>query len=167
MSHFIFGCFNSDIVVSGQTEELKKMAQKKDVLIWFDNEIDFYPDITKMIKEQGGEGCVLFTLTSRNQPSNSDDLLFPYDKYTNEQLFEDKTREYFSQCCKDNLETLFWCLQVMIQRLKPRLFQVFVTEGYDCNFIKKCMILDEMKSDIQQQVLTSFSLDSCIYQIKI
>lgn len=167
MSHFIFGCFNSDIVVSEQISKLKKMAQNKDVMIWFDNEIDFYPDISKMIKEQGGKGIGLFALTSRNQPNNSDDLLFPYDKYTNEQLFEDKTRKDFSQCCKDNLEILFWYLQIMIQNLKPRLFQIFVTEGYDCDFVKKYMILGEMKSDIQQQVLTSFSINSCIYQIVV
>lgn len=74
MSHFIFGCFNADVVTPEQTEELKKMAQKKDILIWFDNEIDFYADILKMIKEQGGEGRCLFALTSRNQPSNSTGL---------------------------------------------------------------------------------------------
>ncbi len=60
-----------------------------------------------MIKEQGGKGNTLFALTSRNQATNSDDLLFPYDKYTNEQLFADNTRECFSQCCEKNLKTLF------------------------------------------------------------
>lgn len=106
-------------------------------------------------------------MTSRNQPNNSDDLLFPYDKYTNEQLFADKTREYFSQCCKENLKILFWYLKEMIQRLQPKLFDVFITEGYDCDFIKKSITLDEMEFDIQQQVLTSFSIESCVYQIKV
>ena len=167
MSHFIFGWFNSAVLGSEITDELKKIAQKKDVFIWFDNGIDFYSDISKMIKEQGGKGKVLFALTSRNQPNNSDDLLFPYDKYTNEQLFADKTREYFSQCCKENLKILFWYLKEMIQRLQPKLFDVFITEGYDCDFIKKSITLDEMEFDIQQQVLTSFSIESCVYQIKV
>ena len=167
MSHFIFGCFNSAVLGSEITDELKKIAQKKDVFIWFDNGIDFYSDISKMIKEQGGKGKVLFALTSRNQPNNSDDLLFPYDKNTNEQLFADKTREYFSQCCKENLKILFWYLKEMIQRLQPKLFDVFITEGYDCDFIKKSITLDEMEFDIQQQVLTSFSIESCVYQIKV
>lgn len=167
MSHIVFGCFNADIAAVGMADELKKVAREKDVLVWFDSEVNFYSDISKMVKEQGGKGKVLFALTSRRQPSNSDDLLFPYDKYTNEQLFADKTREYFSQCCKDNLEILFWCLKEMIQRLRPKLFEVFVTEGYDCDFTKKNMILGEMESDIQQQVLTSFSIESSIYQIKV
>lgn len=167
MSHFIFGCFNSDVVASEITDELKKMAQKKDVFIWFDNEIDFYSEISRMIKEQGGKGDVLFALTSRKQPSNSDDLLFPYDKYTNEQLFADKKREYFSKCCKENLSILYWCFKEMVQRLQPKVFEVFITEGYDCDFTKKSITLDEMEFDIQQQVLTSFSIESCVYQIKV
>ena len=100
MSHFVFGCFNSDVVTSEVIDELKTGAQNRDVFIWFDSQLEFYSDISKMIKEQGGKGEFLFALTSRNQPSNSDDLLFPYDKYTNEQLFADETREYFSRCCK-------------------------------------------------------------------
>ena len=55
----------------------------------------------------------------------------------------------------------------MIQRLQPKLFDVFITEGYDCDFIKKSITLDEMEFDIQQQVLTSFSIESCVYQIKV
>ncbi|WP_138305825.1 MULTISPECIES: hypothetical protein [unclassified Clostridium] len=167
MSHFIFGCFKSDVVVPQIADELKKMAQKKEVFIWFDNEIDFYSEISKMAKEQGGKGKVLFALTSRNQPCNSDELLFPYDKYTNEQLFADKTREYFSQCCQENLEILYWCLKEMVQRLRPKLFEVFITEGYDCDFTRKNITLDEMMLDIQQQVLTSFSIESCVYQIEV
>lgn len=137
MSHFVVGCFNSDVVTSEVIDELKTGAQNRDVFIWFDSQLEFYSDISKMIKEQGGKGKFLFALTSRNQPSNSDDLLFPYDKYTNEQLFADETREYFSRCCKKNLEILFWCLKEMIQKLQPKLFELFITEGYDCNFIKK------------------------------
>lgn len=167
MSHFVFGCFNSDVVTSEVIDELKTRAQNRDVFIWFDGQLEFYSDISRMIKEQGGKGKFLFALTSRNQPSNSDDLLFPYDKYTNEQLFADKTRAYFSQCCKENLEILFWCLKEMIQKLQPKLFELFITEGYDCDFIKKRIFLDEMEFDIQQQVLTSFSIESCIYQIEV
>ena len=69
--------------------------------------------------------------------------------------------------CKKNLEILFWGLKEMIHRLQPKLIEVFVTEGYDCNFMRKCMILEDMETDIQRQVLTSFSIESYIYQIKV
>ena len=55
----------------------------------------------------------------------------------------------------------------MVQRLRPKLFEVFITEGYDCDFTRKNITLDEMMLDIQQQVLTSFSIESCVYQIEV
>ena len=41
MSHFIFGCFNSAVLGSEITDELKKIAQKKDVFIWFEYSRNF------------------------------------------------------------------------------------------------------------------------------
>lgn len=167
MSHIIFGCFNSDTIGAETIYEIKTKLYEEGLYLWFNDEMDFYPDVLRMIKEQKGKGESSYAITSQEQRYNSDDLLFPYDKYTNDQLFADKTREYFSECCKNNLNILFRCLYEMIQRIQPKNFEVFVTEGYDCNFSNKNVDLEEMEADILKQILTSFSIESCIYQIKV
>ena len=164
MSHIVFGCYDSEMVDSEKICELKRKAQEKGIFLWFDKEVNFYPDVPIMMKEQQGKIENLFVITSQWQRYNSDDLLFPYDKYTNEQLFSDETREYFSLCCKKNLDILFWCLFEMVQSLHPKKFEVFVTEGYDCSFVKKIVDLKDMEADILTQVLNSFFIESCIYQ---
>lgn len=42
-----------------------------------------------------------FAITSRNQPRNSSDVLFPFDKFTNEMLFSDESRNFYKKCCEE------------------------------------------------------------------
>lgn len=167
MSHIIFGCFDLDTIDSETFSELKKEVGEEDILLWFGDETNFYPDLSRMVREQGEKAGTLFAITSQRQRYNSDDLLFPYDAYTEDELFTDKTREFFSQCCKNNLKVLFWCLHRMTQKPWLNNLKMFIVEGYDCEFLKKTLDLEEMEFDILAQVLTSYSIDSCIYQIKV
>ena len=96
MSYFVFGSFDSPNSES-LFDKIKKYGQNKGVYFWFNSEITFYPEIFKMCKEQASQKQVTFALTSSKQPSNSSDLLFPYDKFTNHELFSTGTRLFFNR----------------------------------------------------------------------
>ena len=165
MSYFLFGGFNNKL--SKQTiQSLKLYGNNRDVYFWFNEEINFYEDIHKMYHEQEIKKNCKFALTSKNQFHNSSDLLFPYDKYSNEKLFSDPTREYFKKCCENNINILFDCLKRLIELPNLDQIDILVVEGYDNNFIRKKCTLEEMRDDLLLQIeKTSFFINSCIYQI--
>ena len=164
MSYFIFGSF--DLYENKNSlQDVKSYGEKKDVYFWYDEEITFYKDIVKMCIEQNSYGNVKFALTSFNRKYNSSDLLFPYDKYTNEELFKDKSRKYFCQCCENNLRIVFDCLGKLVEISAPFHLEIFVVEGYDDIFERKNCTLKEMEEDLLYQIETESFIDSCIYQI--
>lgn len=164
MSYFIFGSF--DLIQNKRSlQDVKRYGKQRDVYFWFDEEITFYKDILQMCMEQKSCGKVKFALTSFNQKHNSSDLLFPYDKFTNEELFKDKSRKVFCQCCKNNLSIVFDCLQNLIEISTPTHLEIFVVEGYDDAFQRKIYTLNEMEEDLLRQIETDAFIDSCIYQI--
>lgn len=164
MSYFMFGSFDLSQNKS-RIQDVKLYGKTKDVYFWFDEEITFYSDIAKMCFEQSSFGNVRFALTSFNQKYNSSDLLFPYDKYTNEELFEGNSREYFYQCCRNNLNIVYDCLKRLMEISNPSCLEIFVVEGYDDVFQKRRCTLDEMKEDLLSQIESTSFIDSCIYQI--
>ncbi len=164
MSYFIFGSFDLELNLN-ILQDIRTYGKRKNVYFWFNEEITFYKDITRMCIEQNSCGNVQFALTSVEQKYNSSDLLFPYDKYTNEELFRDKKREYFRQCCENNLNIVFDCLERLIEIAAPSHLEIFVVEGYDDVFQRKICTLNEMREDLLCQVEQASFIDSCIYQI--
>ena len=166
MSYFLFGSFD---VSHNQRliQNMKLYGEKRGVYFWFDDEITFYQDLPKMCFEQNSCGNVRFALTSFNQKYNSSDLLFPHNKYTTEELFQDRSRECFCQCCRNNLNILFDCLQNLMEASTLSCLEIFVVEGYDDVFQRKRCTLNEMKEDLLIQIETTSFIDSCIYQIHI
>lgn len=167
MSHIVFGYFDChlDILTQSIQGELKKIGKNKNILIHFHNELHFYSAILKIIEEQNIQSNNVFALTSLNQPTNSDDLLFPYDKYTNDELFLDRTRNKFCKYCNENLDILFSYLREIIYILNIKSFNLIITNGYSDNFIKKNVNLEEIQMDVYNQILTGFSIESCMYII--
>lgn len=163
MSYFLFGSFDSKY--KQLTQSIKSYGNKKNVYFYFNEEINFYKDILRMCDEQNLRREMIFAMTSDNQPCNSSDLLFPYDKFTNEELFKDPTRNYFKKCCRDNIEILFDCLQRLMEIFCPKQISIFVVEGYDTDFQKKKCTLMEMKQDLLRQIEANSFIDSCIYEI--
>lgn len=163
MSCYLFGTF--DVFEQKiKINELVEYAKNKDVYFWF-SEKNIPNEIKEMCIEQNINGKMSFFVSSANQPTNSSDLLLPFDKYTNEELFRDKSRKFYKQCCKDNLSILFSCLQYMIALLKPAKLEIFLTEGYDNNFLRKKCTLNDMKEDIYRQIIVDAECDSSVYQI--
>ena len=163
MSYFMFGSLDS-AKDKKKIQNVKAYGNERNVYFWFDDEITFYKDIQRMCTEQKSQGTILFAITSLNQHQNSSDLLFPYDKYSNEELFSDKSRKQFKKCCSDNLNIVFDCLKNLTETLNPLRMEIFVVEGYDDSFERRKCTLDEMKKDLLSQIeMTSF-IDSCIYQ---
>ena len=164
MSYFIFGTFNT---ACGREAflQVKEYAKRRNIYIWFNDEITFYEDINRMLIEQKTEKNIKFAITSVNQLCNSSDVLFPFDKFSNEVLFADESRSFYKKCCRDNMEILFDCLKNLMDLLYISQAAIFVVEGYDDNFLKKECNLDQMKMDLLNQVENKTSIDSCIYQI--
>ncbi|MCB7306086.1 hypothetical protein NE683_18790 [Bariatricus massiliensis] len=162
MSHFLFGEYRK-----GQSNDVENYWDKNNVIFTFDNKIDFYPDIFTMVEENTTlTNRRVFCLTSNLQMKNSDDLIFPYDKYTNEELFpHGKDRSIYANFCKQNLAILAESLENFMKDVKPNSLRIYVVDGYDSNFrIVKCKLKD-MIDDIYNQVINSFVLESKIYEI--
>ena len=69
----------------------------------------FYDETKRMLDENAfGDNESRFFITTKNQPSNSHDLLNPWDKYTQEELFPngEDDREAFNLCCAKTLNPL-------------------------------------------------------------
>ena len=166
MSYFIFGAFTST-KGSEVFEQIKQYADKKNILLWFGEEITFYKEIYTMINEQEAKGNIIFAMTSSKQPSNSSDLLFPFDKYSNDVLFADKSRDFFKLCCRNNISILFDCFRNMISLLQIKKMEIFVVEGYDDSFKKNVCHFDEFEQNILCQVEEKMCIESSIYYINI
>lgn len=65
---------------------MKSYASEKNIYIWFGEEITFYTEIHRMLEEQKSGGNIKFAITSENQPCNSSDVLFPFDKFSGDVL---------------------------------------------------------------------------------
>ena len=162
MSYFLFGSFNSTYDKE-LLEQVKSYANEKNIYIWFNEEITFYKEMQRMLEEQKSNGNIRFAITSENQPRNSSDVLFPFDKVANDVLFADESRNFYKQCCRDNINLLFNCLKNLINLLHIRQIEIFVVEGYDDTFGKKVCGIDELKQDLLCQIEEKVSIESCIY----
>lgn len=118
-----------------------------------------------MLIEQKSKGSIKFAVTSENQPYNSSDVLFPFDKFTNEVLFADESRDTFKRCCRNNIDLLFDCLKKLAGLFHIKQGEIFVVEGYDDAFQNKVCSVDEMKRDLLLQIVDEVSIDSCIYHV--
>lgn len=167
MSHIVFGDFKIDLMNEACFEQIKKNAYSKGVLFHFNDEVSIYKDINRMIQENDdtSNNCI-FCITSNNQEFNSDDLLFPYDKYTDDELFPyEDDRKHFEELCFQNIMTLKNTISSLREVLNVSNLRVFVVEGYDDNFITMKCTNAEMIQDIFYQVINSFNLRSKIYKI--
>lgn len=169
MSRILFGDFKMDNCSLSQLKIVQKYTSEIGVYFWFDKEVDFYNDVQIILKEQTKqENKHTFCITTELQPTNSDDLLFPYYNYSTSKLFPngDNNREQFNEYCKINLEILrkaFSCFLVLFQ---PKGIRVFITEGYDNDFKVICCDLEKMIQHIYNQIITSHILDSTIYLLE-
>lgn len=164
MSYFLFGSFNL-IYDKKILQQVKSYASKKNVYIWFSKEITFYKEIQRMLEEQKSDGNIIFAITSENQPRNSSDVLFPFDKFASDVLFADESRNFYKQCCRNNIDILFDCLKNLMGSLHIRQAEIFVVEGYDDIFRRKECNLDEMKKDLLYQIEEKSFINSCIYHV--
>ncbi len=169
MSHILFGTCRIDSENTGKIDIVKRDMSKFGIKLWFDDEIDFYDDIQTMIIEQNNnsEYNYIFCITTNNQPTNSDDLLFPYDKYSYKELFpKGNDRNKFNDYCKKNMNKLHKFFLYFTKIVYPQNIKVFLTEGYDDQFDFLFCSIDEMISHILKQVEESHFLNSTIYHIK-
>ena len=166
MSYFLFGSFRTTYDEE-LVQQVKLYGSNNDIYIWFNEEITFYKEIQRMLEEQESEGDIIFAITSKNQPHNSNDVLFPFDKVDNEVLFADESRSIYKKYCEENLDILFECLNTLIQLLGIRQLEIFVVEGYDVTFQKKICDLDAVKIDLLCQIENKVFIDSCIYYISL
>ncbi len=80
----------------------------------------------------------IFCLTSKNQPNNSDGLLFPYDRYIQTELFlRDDDRTFFNEKCKEIIDDLKYVMSLFLKVNGISCLKLFITEGYDDMFVKK------------------------------
>lgn len=167
MSHIIFGDFTIDSINQHMEIELKNALLLEGILVYLNEEVDFNIDVVKMLKENSiNLNNEVFCITSVEQKYNSEDLLFPYDNYAEDELFPNgEDRVMFEKICLDNLQPLNKGIKKLRDILQPKNLRIFVTMGYDNNFrIIKCS-QESMIEDIGKQVITSFNLESKIYEL--
>ena len=165
MSHFVFGEF--------QTKQKIECSQEwiGDVLFSYDQGIDFFDGIFKMIRAHGKipeSERIVFCITSENQLKNSDDVLFPYDKFPDQMLVHEGTgRMDFVQRCQENLNILRNGLRDFIEKYRPARLRVFVSDGYDPEFECANTTLEGMLEDLEVQVIEDLFLEARVYEIEL
>jgi hypothetical protein len=165
LSHFLFGDFSSFRFDSARIDAIKSYAKQKNIYFWFDREIDFYNDIHFMLEKCNKSG-ISFCITSKWQPKNSSDLLEPFDKYDQTELFPNgDDRTVFEAKCKENLDLLYEVLKTFCGLFEPERLRIFVTDDYDIDFVTKRCSLEEMMADILDQVCNTIGVDSTIFEI--
>lgn len=164
MSHIMFGVMKS----SKNSEDLKKYMKIRypTINILTGKDVQNDDNIMKMLKNNilDINNYYQFLFTSKLQPFNSDDLLFPYSKFSNEYLFCKK--ENFVNEATKNLNFTFEMLKSFSLYASALELKIFVTETYDDNFeVNKCSF-DEMKENILKQVLNGYYISSSVYIIE-
>lgn len=170
MSHILFGDFFSEKTDSLSKEKIRAKLAEDDVYIFFDEQMNFYNDVFQMLAEnKSNNSNTSFCLTSINQKYNSDDLLYPFDKYGEDELFPDGTegdREWYEQLCLQNLTQLQNSVTKILEFLEVKFFRIFITDGYDTELDVCCCTIEEMIKDIYRQVTEDIGLNSKIYLLE-
>lgn len=168
MSHILFGDCRILEENYVKFDKVKKYLSDRGIKLYINNEINFYNDIHEILAEQKIDNKrIKFCFTSDNQLTNSDDLLFPYDKFSNEELFLDgDNRNVFKEICMKNLNYFQLSLEYFFKTIEPKEARIFVTEGYDNRFSEIHCNIDVMIKHIFKDVISSHFLDSTIYYIE-
>lgn len=166
MSHFIFGTFCLDETKKYIVEDLKEELSAWGIILTV-NEFPYFEDISRMLNENlYASDVTKFALSSVRQPYNSDDILYPYDKYSNQELFDDSDNQIkFKELCLNHLNVLKKIINTINDNPYTTKVQIMISEGYDNHFLTQYMTVEEMVRDIYSQVISSFSLESKIYLI--
>ena len=169
MSHFMFGDFFSENFGNKCAEIIKKEYIDSGLIIYFNQELQFYNEIDNMLAEHMSDNNIKFCITSEFQKYNSEDVLFPFGKYDQSELFpngDDRSR--YNELCNINLKVAKNAIEKMMKVFKLNRLRIFITSsGYDDNFRRIQCDVDEMFSDILAQVQYGFDLISTIYDIKL
>ena len=168
MSAFLFGDFHLEALEKERLKEVKAYFNQKDAYIWFDSEIDFYGGIQTMLEENPTpKNNHVFAITTKRQPTNSHDLLFPWDKYENDELFsqDNHSNENFQKLCNLNLNIFQDLFINFIKIIQPKSIRVFVVVGYSPEFSIENFTVEEMIADLKEQVPEKTMLDPVIYEI--
>ncbi|MCI8670034.1 MAG: hypothetical protein HFI34_11045 [Lachnospiraceae bacterium] len=166
MSHMLFGDFNYK-ADKEQKYSLKRNMESNKILLFFDEEVENFKEVTQMLNENTKGYNSRFCITSVLQKYNSDDILFPYDKHSDEDLFPNgDDRKHFEKLCYNNLKILQNVIETMKQKLDIDILRIFVVEGYDTNFVLEDCNIYQMINSIYLQIKESFFLESSIYKIK-
>lgn len=170
MSAFLFGDFYLESLDKEQLKEIKRYFKQKEAYIWFDSEMDFYDGIKTMLQENCySKNNHSFAITTKRQPKNSHDLLFPWDKYENEELFppDDYDRKTLQKLCNKNLEIFQDLFVKFLEVICLKCVRVFVVVGYSPEFSVEQFTVQEMIDDLKGQVPDRIMLDPVIYEIKM
>jgi hypothetical protein len=169
MSYFLFGDFSSNLFIEENINNLKSVAQEKGICFWFNEEIDFDEDIHRMLNEHPkSQNNIRLCVTTQYQPCNSEDLLLPWGDYDTEVLFPNggDDRKEFNNICKRHLSVFEEIYYKFLLILKPQNLRIFITEGYDCEFITCRCENEYMFKDLEQQIIERCDMDSKIYEIE-
>jgi len=168
VSHFIFGTFDPSAFSEQTASLIKQKLDQSNINVFFNQELNFYNDLERMLKNSGGKGHNNFCITSTCQEFNSDDVIFPYDQYDEDELFPNgDDRSHFNNICGEHIKRLKIVVEQMITMLNPTNIRVFIVDGFDDCFTKSSINVDGMIADILEQVKTTFSLNSKIYEIQL
>jgi len=165
MSHFLFVGFITKQII----RSVKKTYTNKDIFYLFNQKIHFCNDVMKVIQEhkksRSENWCLI---TSKLQKTNSQDILLPYDKYSQQDLFPNGAdRMVFENTCFDNLNAFHANFLEFMEDIKPFSLRIFVVEGYDNDFTEKNCTLDTMIQDLESQATKTFFFESTIYNIQL
>lgn len=167
MSHIMFGLVDSCNFNTDKSYVIEQNGDINDGIYFLTgSDIPNLNTILTMFSENNiqTENHCIFMLSSELQPHNSDDLLFPYSKYENDELFISPNN--FEDKSKENLHTTFCAIEKILRKFKTHKILLAITESYDNNFIYNECSMKDAETDILRQVLDGYYIESAFYSIQ-
>ncbi|MDO4721068.1 MAG: hypothetical protein Q4A78_10440 [Peptostreptococcaceae bacterium] len=180
MSYYLFGSFSSKHRSDEQIRLLRETLKSRGVFVHLDEDLDwakparedlFWGDVKEVLKEHPCSHPYHFTFSSADQPCNGHDMLFPWDRYSFEELYPNGTddRSTFMECAAQILDRTKWALQQLILYFQVREMRVFIDGGFDNTFEVVSCTLEEMFEELKRQMWETGDFDGLpkFYQIRI
>ena len=112
---------------------------------------------------------ICFTLTSKDQPSCADDLLYPFDRYDHDIIFPngDEDSSKFLEMCKEQLQILVNVIQHLCDILSAKKILLIVSE-YDSDDLDR-YACDEhgLLAQMFEQVSSTGIYKSAVYDLTL
>ena len=163
MSYLISGAFN---LKKSESYTLNDIMIDDCIISFQEDESVIHSFLSK---GQSDGKSIVFSITSKSQKFYSENILYPYDDYSHEELFPmgDDNVDRFLEICKAKLIALKKVITSFVEQFELAEFIITISDGddeeyevFDCN-------IEQLINELYQQVEKNGIYKTLSYRIKV